>query len=76
MAQSPNCLWGQVDHLGDRGCAGMLGQLQKRQGPQNDADLLDSALHQFPQFLLILLRNIDLQSRTTHTPSMDQNNSA
>ena len=67
MAQPPNCLRGQLDDLGDLGCAGMLSQLQKGQGPQNDADLLDAALHQFPQFLLILLRDINLQSRTTHT---------
>lgn len=43
MAQPPNCLWGQLDELGDQGCAGMLSQLQKSQGPQNDADLLNTA---------------------------------
>ena len=31
-----------------------LGQLQKRQGPQYDTDLLDSAAHQRSEFFLIL----------------------
>ena len=75
MAQSANRLWSQLDYLGDLRCAGMLSQLQKGQCPQNDADLLDAALHQFPQFLLILPRDVNLQSWTTHIPIMGQNNS-
>lgn len=75
MAQPPNRLRGQLHHSGDLGRTGMLRQLQERQRPKDDADLLHSALHQLPQFLLILLCDIDLQSWATHTSSMRQNNS-
>ncbi len=76
MTEPTDGLWGEWDHLGDLRRAGLLSQLQECQGPQDHPDLLHSTLQQSSQFLLILLGDADLQGRTTHTPSMRQNNSA
>jgi hypothetical protein len=75
MPQSPNCLWSQLHRFSDLWRTGMLGQLQERQRPQDDPNLLHSTFDQFPQFLLIFLGDVNPQSWTTHTPSMRRNNS-
>jgi len=63
----------QRNHTGSAGRRHTLGQLQKRQGAQDDSDLLDSAAYQPSEFLLILGRHLNTQGGTGHTLSMGQN---
>jgi hypothetical protein len=74
MAEPPDCLGGQWDDLSNLRSAGVLSQLQQRQGSEDDSNLLHSALNQISQFLLVLLADVDTQSWTTHTQSMRQIN--
>ncbi len=62
MAESPDCLSGQGDDLGNLRSAGVLGQLQQRQGSEDNSHLMHPALNQIPQFLLVLLADVDTQS--------------
>ena len=73
MADLANRLWREWDHGGNPRCTDALGQLQQRQGSQDDPNLLHAAAQQPRQFLLILGRDIDTQGWTAHTPSMRQN---
>ena len=75
MADLANGLWGERDHAGNPRCTGAFGQLQQRQGAQDDPNLLHAAAQQLGEFLLVLWRDIDTQRWTAHTPSMRQNNS-
>src|SRR5215831_12159538 len=75
MAEFPNGLRSQRNHIGNTRCADALGQLQQRQGAKDDPNLLNAATQQSGQFVLILLWNMDAQRWTTHAPSMRQNNS-
>jgi hypothetical protein len=74
MAESPDCLGGQWNDLGNLRSADVLSQLQQRQGSEDDPHLLHSAFNQIPQFLQVLLADLDTQSWTTHTQSMRQIN--
>src|SRR5271157_668912 len=69
----PNGLGGERNECGDARRANPLGQLQQRQCPQHDSDLLYAAAQQLPQLLLVLLLDFDTQSWSSHTPSMRQN---
>ena len=40
MAEPPDCLGGQWDDLGNLRSAGVLSQLQQRQGSEDDSHLL------------------------------------
>jgi hypothetical protein len=51
----PNGLRSEWDNAGNTRCAGALGQLQQRQGAQDDPNLLHTATQQLAQFLLVLL---------------------
>ena len=57
-----------ADNGGDSRCAHTLRQLQKRQGAQNDANLLYAASEEFLKRLLILCGDLDPQRWTSHTP--------
>ena len=59
MADLADRLRGQRDHAGNPRRADAFGQLQQRQGPQDDPHLLHAAAQQLCKFLLILLRDID-----------------
>jgi hypothetical protein len=61
------CLWCQWNNAGNLWRTYALCQLQKRQSTQHDSDLLDSAAHQLPEFLLILGGHINTQGWTSHT---------
>jgi hypothetical protein len=74
MAEPPDCLGGQWDDLGNLRSAGVLSQLQQRQGSEDDSHLLHPAFNQIPQFLLVFLTDVNTQSWTTHTQSMRQIN--
>ena len=61
MADFANGLWGERDNAGNARCAGAFGQLQQRQGAQDDPNLLHPAAQQTAQFLLVLLRDLNTQ---------------
>src|ERR1039457_3317461 len=73
MTDLPNRLWRQWDHAGNPRCTNALGQLQERQGSQDDTDLLHAAAQQPRQFLLVFRFDFDTQGWASHTPSMRQN---
>lgn len=73
VADVSNTLWRQRYNAGNSRCPYASCQLQKRQGTQHDSDLLDSAAHQLPEFLLILGGHFNPQGWTSHTLSMCQN---
>jgi hypothetical protein len=53
----------QRNYPSNAGRDGAFGQLQQRQGAQHDTNLLDSATHQFPEFLG---RHFNAQGWTSH----------
>jgi len=65
----------QWDDVGNPWRADAFGQLQQRQGAQDDPNLLHTAAQQFGKLFSIFRRDINAQRWTTHTPSMRQNNS-
>src|ERR1039458_9368210 len=73
MADLPNRLWCEWDHAGNPRCTNALGQLQERQGSQDDTDLLHAAAQQPRQFVLVFRFDFDTQGWASHTPSMRQN---
>src|ERR1019366_3549328 len=73
MADLPNRLWREWDHAGNPRCTNALGQLQERQGSQNDTDLLHAAAQQPRQLVLVFRFDFDTQGWASHTPSMRQN---
>jgi hypothetical protein len=73
MADLPNRLWREWDHAGNPRCTNALGQLQERQGSQNDTDLLYAAAQQPRQLVLVFRFDFDTQGWASHTPSMRQN---
>jgi hypothetical protein len=73
MADLPNGLWSQRNHGGNPRRANAFRHLQKRDGAQDDSDLLHTAAQQFPQHLLVLGCDLDTQRWTGHTLSMRQN---
>jgi hypothetical protein len=73
MADLPNGLRSQRNNGGNPRRATAFGQLQKRDGPQDDPHRLHTAAQQFPQRLLVLGCDFDTQGWTGHTLSMRQN---
>src|SRR3954451_16390669 len=70
MPDRANSLSRQWDDLRNPRRTGPFGQLQQRQGTENNPNLLHSAAQQLNEFLLILRRDIDTQRWTAHAPSM------
>ncbi len=48
--------------FGNLRSAGVLGQLQQRQGSEDNSHLMHPAFNQISQFLLVLLADVDTQS--------------
>jgi hypothetical protein len=69
MADLPDRLWRQWDHARNPRCASAPGQLQKRQGSQDDTDLLNAAAQQPRQFVLVFRFDFDTQGWASHTPA-------
>ena len=67
MSHLPYCLCGQRNHVGNPRCAQTFRQLQERQGPQHDPDLLHATAQPSPKFFLILPGNLNPKSGATHT---------
>src|SRR5205823_14996540 len=65
----------QWDDPGNPRRAGAFGQLQQREGSEDDPNLLNPTGKQLTEFFLVLWCDIDTQRWTTHTRSMRQNNS-
>ena len=76
MANLTNGLRREWNCAGDAWRADTLGQLQQRQGAQNNSHLLYAAAQQALEFPLVVSGDLDAQSWTSHTLSMRQNNSA
>ena len=76
MANLTNGLRRERNCAGDAWRVDPLGQLQQRQGTQNDSHLLYAAAQQALEFSLVLSGDLDAQSWTSHALSMRQNNSA
>ena len=68
MSDLPNRLWREWDHAGNPRCTNALGQLQERQGSQNDTDLLYAAAQQPRQLVLVFRFDFDTQGWASHTP--------
>jgi hypothetical protein len=69
----PDGLCRQRNYAGNTGRGRAFGQLQKSQGAQYDADLLNSPAHQFSEFFLISGGHFNTQGCTSHARSMGQN---
>jgi hypothetical protein len=69
MADLPDRLWRQWDHARNPRCASAPGQLQKRQGSQDDTDLLNAAAQQPRQFVLVFRFDFDTHGWASHTPA-------
>ena len=71
----PNRLCSQPNHTGNPRRAKAFGQVQPRQGAQDDLHLLNPAAENPGEFLIILRCNFDTERWTAHSQSVDQNNS-
>src|SRR5206468_2767090 len=65
----------QRNYTGDAWSGYAFGQLQKRQGAQNNPNLLNPTAEDLGELLLIFLGDLDIQRWTAHSHSMGQNNS-
>jgi hypothetical protein len=65
----------QRNYTGNARRGDAFGQLQKRQGAQNNPNLLNPTAEYLGELLLIFLRDLDVQGWTAHSNSMGQNNS-
>ena len=77
MTDCPNGLRSERDDLATK-CEARwraFSQFQRRQGTQDDPNLLDAAAQQFFELLLIFWRDINSRRGTAHTRSMRQNKS-
>ena len=73
MSNLADGLRGEGDEIGDLRSAFASSQLLQYKGAKDNPNLLDAA-QQLGKLLFVPSRNVNAQSRTTHTASMGQNN--